>query len=194
MDSDQLQAWIAGNAEASALHLRLINTLQGEAEEHSALTGERSPTDQPVLTTAACRAMVDTSAGGGIYQALRRLMRASLPAGQSIADWFWHGVMEAQYRGLISGDADRGKKGSTAGLTARAQWRDSIGLQIGTWVGLEHKAWETVLYLQGNNDLDVLPYLSSVGVSSFHSRMKYYLRGGGSTSAMDALLWTLVGS
>ena len=194
MDSDQLQAWIAGSTEATALHLRLINTLQEEAEKHSTLTGERSPTDQPILTTAACRAMIDTSAGGGIYQALRRLVRSSLPTGQSIADWFWHGVMEAQYSGLVSGDADRGKKGSTAGLTARAQWRDSIGLQIDTWAGLEHKAWETVLYLQGNDDLDVLPHLSSAGVSSFHSRMKYYLRGAGSTSAMDALLWTLVGS
>ena len=50
------------------------------------------------------------------------------------------GVMEAQYDGLVSGDADHGKKGSTLGVTARAQWRGSIGMKPDTWVGLEHKA------------------------------------------------------
>ena len=68
--------------------------------------------------------------------------------------------MEAQYDGLVSGDADRGKKGSTLGVTARAQWRGSRGMKPDTWIGLEHKAWETVLFLQDNEDLDVIPYLS----------------------------------
>ena len=58
--------------------------------------------------------MINTSAGGGIYQALRRLLRSSFTTRQSAADWFWFGVMEAQYDGLVSGDADRGKKGRVA--------------------------------------------------------------------------------
>ena len=102
--------------------------------------------------------------------------------------------MEAQYDGLVSGDADRGKKGSTLGVTARAQWRGSIGMKPDTWVGLEHKAWETVLFLRDNEDLDVISYPSSVNHSEFRSRVKYFLRGPGSASAMDALLWTLIGS
>ena len=102
--------------------------------------------------------------------------------------------MEARYDGLVSGDADRGKKGSTLGVTARAQWRGSIGLRPDTWVDLEHKAWETVLFLQENEDLDVIPYLSSVNQSEFRSRMKYFLQEAGSSSAMDALLWNLIGS
>ena len=69
--------------------------------------------------------MINTSAGGSIYQALRRLLRPSFVDHQSVADWFWFGVMEAQYDGLVSGDADRGKKRSTIGLAARAQWRGS---------------------------------------------------------------------
>ena len=194
MDSDQLQDWIKATAAATTLHRRLLTVLQTTAEEHSSRTGTRSPTDQPILTSDACRAMINTSAGGGIYQALRRLLRSSFTTRQSAADWFWFGVMEAQYDGLVSGDADRGKKGSTLGVTARAQWRGSIGMKLDTWVGLEHKAWETVLFLQDNEDLDVIPYLSSANYSEFRSRMKYFLRGPGSYLAMDALLWTLVGS
>ena len=79
MDSDQLQDWIKATAAASTLHRRLLTVLESTAEEHSSRTGTRSPTNQPILTSDACRAilMITTSAGGGIYQALRRLLRSS---------------------------------------------------------------------------------------------------------------------
>ena len=89
---------------------RCLTVLESTAEEYSSRTGTRSPTDQPILTSDACRAMINTSAGGGIYQALRRLLRSSFTDRQSVADWFWFGVMDAQYDGLVSGDADRGKQ------------------------------------------------------------------------------------
>ena len=116
------QDWIKATAAAPTLHRRLLTVLEGTAEGHSSRTGTRSPTNQPILTSDACRAMINTSAGSSIYQALRRLLRSSFTGRQSVADWFWFGVMEAQYDGLVSGDADRGKKGCTIGLTARAQW------------------------------------------------------------------------
>jgi len=107
MDSGQLQDWIKGNVFASALHRRLLTVLENTA---IFLPYCRSPTDQPILTSDACRAMASTSAGDGIYQALRRLLRSSFSDRQSVADWFWFGVMEPQYDSLVSGDADRGKK------------------------------------------------------------------------------------
>ena len=88
MDSDQLQDWIKATPAASTLHRRLLAVLESTAEEHSSHTGTRSPTDQPVLTSDACRAMLNTSAGGGIYQALRRLLCSSFTDRQSVADWF----------------------------------------------------------------------------------------------------------
>ena len=135
-----LADWISGNPGAANLHQRLIRTLVAIAESHSSDLGQRSPTDQPILTSAACRSILDGRSGDGVYQAMRRYMRAEPPAGHSVADWFWFGVLDAQSDSLVSGDAARGKKGSTAGLVARAQWRDSIVLSPQTWNGLIHKA------------------------------------------------------
>ena len=90
MDSDQLQDLIKATAAATTLHLRLLTVLESTAEEHSSRTGTRSPTDQPILASDACRAMNNTSAGGGIYQALRRLLRSSFTDRQSVADCTVH--------------------------------------------------------------------------------------------------------
>jgi hypothetical protein len=189
-----LADWIAGNPGAAKLHQRLIRTLMATAEAHSTDLGQRSPTDQPILTSAACRSIVNGRSGDGIYQAMRRYMRAELPAGHSVADWFWFGVLDAQSDSLVSGDAARGKKGSTAGLVARAQWRDSIVLSPQTWNGLIHKAWELVLQYQGNEDLEVVPYLPLSARPRLQSHLKCWLTGQGSAAAIRSLLWVLAGS
>ena len=73
-------------------------------------------------------------------------------------------------------------------------WDKEIGLKSGIRVGLEHKVWETVLFLQGNVDLDMIPGLASDNLFSFRSRMRHCLRVIGSALAIDALFWDLVGS
>ena len=191
-----LADWIAGNPRAAALHQRLIRTLITTAEAHSTDMGQRSPTDQPILTSAsaACCSIINGTAGSGIYQAMRRYVRAELPAGNSVADWFWFGMFDAQSDSLMSGGAMRGKKGSTAGLVARAQWRDSIVLSPQAWGGLIHKAWELVLQYQGNEDLEVVPYLPLHARPRLQSHLKCWLTGQGSAAAIRSLLWILAGS
>ena len=77
---------------------------------------------------------------------------------------------------------------------ARAQWRDSIVLSPQAWGGLIHKAWELVLQYQGNEDLEVVPYLPLHARPRLQSHLKCWLTGQGSAAAIRSLLWILAGS
>ena len=146
--------WLEADPAAQSLDARLQTTLLSLAAEYSE-THRLSETGLPVLTTASVGSLRDGRSGGG-----KRAVRSSLGEGQSVADWLWLTVGRMQYAGTVSADAQRGRQGRRgAGSADRALWRDGNGLRAHNWPGLVHKAYELVLQVTSNTDLDRIPCL-----------------------------------
>ena len=190
-DMAGLLDWLEAEPAALGLDVRLQKALLCAATEHSEAHG-LSETGLPILTTTAVSSLRDGRSGGGIWQAMKRAVRSALGDSQSIADWLWLTVGRMQYAGTVSADAQRGRQGRRgAGNATRALWRDGNGLSAHSWPGLVHKAYELVLQVSSNPDLDRAPCLPIQCQLPYINRLKHWLHGVGSTRAIRAMWWVL---